>query len=148
MFFDVSAQMQELVRDGTELDTDTGTGPFDLLAIFSDFMFAELFDQLRVLHQREAMSDALGVEGNSVVEVGVGKFLRTSGIQQRLAGVKHEWDLYVQCFARILKSCELLVVKPNVVGSIFSSYQVKAYATSERRAFEEQVAGCRPLTAY
>lgn len=106
MFFDVAAQMQQLVARRTQLD--------------ADLVLAELLHQDRVFEQREAVTDTLRVQQHRVVQVRVCGILGAAGVEQCLAGVEHEWNLDAERAALLDHGEKLVAVEPDVIRTVFS----------------------------
>jgi hypothetical protein len=71
MLLDVSAQMEKLVRDGTELNANARVLD-EFLRLFVDlFPLAELLNEVGMFHQSKTMTNALRVESDGIEEVGV-----------------------------------------------------------------------------
>lgn len=80
MLLYIPTEMQKLIRNGAQLNADSG----------ARFCFSEFLEQMRVLHQGEAMADALRVEGDCVVKVGFCRVAGAACVEERFTSVEHE----------------------------------------------------------
>lgn len=111
MFFDAAAEVEQLVRRRTKLDADRP--------------FPELFDELRVLHQRKRVSDALGVEEYGVVQIRVARIAGSARVKERLASVEHERNVDVERLACADESQQLIPVKVDRVGPVLGPDEIE-----------------------
>lgn len=117
MLLYIPTEMQEFIGNGTQLDADSGTC----------ICFPKFLEQVRVLHEGEAVADALRVEGDCVVEIGFCGVVRATCVKERFAGVEHKGDFQIQCFACFLKGNELGSVKVNMVGAVFGADEIESW---------------------
>lgn len=116
MFLHISAKMKKLIRDGAQLNADTGTF----------IRLSELLNQVRVFQEGKTVADTLGLQKYCVVKVRVLGVARAARVEQGLASVKHEGNLDIELLAGLLESEELFFVKSDVPWPIFSAHEVKA----------------------
>lgn len=101
MLFDVSAEVKQLVRDGTELNADAGP--------WLAWSAPEFLQQVWMFHQSKSMSDALRLQQRCVIEIRILGIIRPAPVKESFARVKQERDvqrlgIYKSVLARLLKS--------------------------------------------
>lgn len=124
VLLDVSAKVQQLIGDRTELHTDAG-----LRLAFCAFVI--LLDQMRMFHQCEAMANTFGSQQSGVIQVGVSWVAGAPSVEECLSCVEQERNferlaIDESGFACLLESKKLRSVEPNVVWPVLCTNQVKS----------------------